>query len=119
MRKIALLLLLTFALGLPGCSRSFGSRDDAGGKIRVGIVFDIGGKDDKSFNAAAWEGVKRAKQDMPIQLRDVEPELVVGPGASELDEAIRAVHRVAGVAQRAVDFRAAAQLVVRIACIVA
>ena len=73
MRKIALLLLLTFALGLPGCSRSFGSRDDAGGKIRVGIVFDIGGKDDKSFNAAAWEGVKRAKQDMPIQLRDVEP----------------------------------------------
>jgi basic membrane protein A len=39
----------------------------------VGIVFDIGGKDDKSFNAAAWEGVKRAKDELDILLRDVEP----------------------------------------------
>ncbi len=42
-------------------------------KIHVGIVFDIGGKDDRSFNAAAWEGAKRAKNDSPIVLRDVEP----------------------------------------------
>src|SRR5918911_1427216 len=42
-------------------------------KIHVGIVFDIGGKDDRSFNAAAWEGVKRAAKDFPIVLRDVEP----------------------------------------------
>ncbi len=42
-------------------------------KIRVGIVFDIGGKNDRSFNAAAWEGVKRAKRDLPICLNDVEP----------------------------------------------
>ncbi len=44
-----------------------------GCQIRVGIVFDIGGKNDRSFNAAAWEGVKRAEQDMPICLYDVEP----------------------------------------------
>lgn len=44
-----------------------------GCKIRVGIVFDIGGKNDRSFNAAAWEGVKRAKQDLGICLNDVEP----------------------------------------------
>jgi basic membrane protein A len=43
------------------------------GKIKVGIVFDIGGKNDRSFNAAAWEGVKRAQQDLDITLRDVEP----------------------------------------------
>jgi basic membrane protein A len=42
-------------------------------KIHVGIVFDIGGKDDRSFNAAAWEGVKRAAQELPIVLRDIEP----------------------------------------------
>src|ERR687883_733230 len=42
-------------------------------KIHVGIVFDIGGKDDRSFNASAWEGVKRAAKDFPIVLRDVEP----------------------------------------------
>ena len=44
-----------------------------GCKTRVGIVFDIGGKNDRSFNAAAWEGVKRAKQDLGICLNDVEP----------------------------------------------
>lgn len=44
-----------------------------GCKIMVGIVFDIGGKNDRSFNAAAWEGVKRAEQDMDICLYDVEP----------------------------------------------
>ena len=27
----------------------------------AGIVFDIGGKDDRSFNAAAWNGVKCAE----------------------------------------------------------
>jgi basic membrane protein A len=43
------------------------------GKIKVGIVFDIGGKNDRSFNAAAWEGVRRAEKDMDITLRDVEP----------------------------------------------
>lgn len=42
-------------------------------QIKVGIVFDIGGKNDRSFNAAAWEGVKRAEQNLPICLYDVEP----------------------------------------------
>ncbi len=42
-------------------------------KIKVGIVFDIGGKNDRSFNAAAWEGVKRAEKELDIVLRDVEP----------------------------------------------
>ena len=42
-------------------------------KTQVGIVFDIGGKDDRSFNAAAWEGARRASQDLPILLRDIEP----------------------------------------------
>jgi len=75
MKKLALICLLAAALVAPGCSRALGSRDEAGGKKRVGIVFDIGGKDDKSFNAAAWEGVKRARATMPDQilLRDVEP----------------------------------------------
>src|SRR6266498_5423345 len=73
MRRIALVLLLATALALPACTSVLGKRDESGGKLRVGIVFDIGGKDDKSFNAAAWEGVKRAKQELGIFLRDVEP----------------------------------------------
>ncbi len=44
-----------------------------GCKIKVGIVFDIGGKNDRSFNAAAWKGVQEAERDFDICLYDVEP----------------------------------------------
>jgi basic membrane lipoprotein Med (substrate-binding protein (PBP1-ABC) superfamily) len=33
-----------------------------------GYRFDIGGKDDRSFNAAAYQGVLRAKKELPIIL---------------------------------------------------
>jgi basic membrane protein A and related proteins len=62
--------LLTILL-LSGCGGSSAAEDRS--KIHVGIVFDIGGKDDRSFNAAAWEGVQRAAKDLPIVLRDIEP----------------------------------------------
>lgn len=65
---ISLLAALLFATCNPAARNA-----REGDKVHVGIVFDIGGKDDRSFNAAAWEGVKRASQDLPIVLRDVEP----------------------------------------------
>jgi basic membrane protein A len=64
------LLLFSTSL-LAGCGGTAAADDHS--KIHVGIVFDIGGKDDRSFNAAAWEGVKRAAKDLPIVLRDIEP----------------------------------------------
>jgi len=73
MRKVYVLLAL-FVLGI--VSSSCVSKTEArreGCKIKVGIVFDIGGKNDRSFNAAAWEGVKRAEHDLNICLYDVEP----------------------------------------------
>jgi basic membrane protein A len=73
MKRISLVFILAMTLSLPACTGVIGKRDESGGKLRVGIVFDIGGKDDKSFNAAAWDGVKRAKDELGIFLRDVEP----------------------------------------------
>ncbi len=72
--KLALktLVFLAFSLYLISCDSSATSIEDKG-KIKVGIVFDIGGKNDRSFNAAAWQGVKRAEKDLDIVLRDVEP----------------------------------------------
>jgi basic membrane protein A and related proteins len=72
--RILISAVLVCALALSGTAcldegRSAEHRD----KVHVGIVFDIGGKDDRSFNAAAWEGVVRASKDFPIVLRDVEP----------------------------------------------
>src|SRR4030095_10021849 len=76
-------LSLCLAIFSSGCNSSYGADDKS--KIRVGIVFDIGGKDDRSFNAAAWAGGKCAetgtwpdgtscgKPALPIVLRDIEP----------------------------------------------
>src|SRR4029078_9645695 len=64
-------LVLLSSLLLSGCGGTSAAEDKS--KIKVGIVFDIGGKDDRSFNAAAWEGVQRAAKDLPIVLRDIEP----------------------------------------------
>lgn len=73
--KYKLLVLVTLlgliVIALTGCNDMSASQDSS--KIRVGIVFDIGGKDDRSFNAAAWQGVQRAAKDLPIILRDIEP----------------------------------------------
>jgi basic membrane protein A len=65
-------VLCALALVCVGCQPQSRAADDPS-KRHVGIVFDIGGKDDRSFNAAAWEGVKRAAKDLPIVVRDVEP----------------------------------------------
>jgi basic membrane protein A len=81
---LALLLLSLIALGGIACNNQSYAEEDKS-KVRVGIVFDIGGKDDRSFNAAAWAGVKCAetgkwpngqnceKQSLNIVLRDIEP----------------------------------------------
>jgi basic membrane protein A len=73
--KYPIAALLTLIVGamlfMSGCGESTAAEDKS--KIKVGIVFDIGGKDDRSFNAAAWQGVQRAAKDLPIVLRDIEP----------------------------------------------
>ncbi|MBX3299940.1 MAG: BMP family ABC transporter substrate-binding protein [Acidobacteria bacterium] len=69
---LALIFAAIGALATTSCHKQVEARRDHC-RIRVGIVFDIGGKNDRSFNAAAWEGVQRAERDLPICLYDVEP----------------------------------------------
>ena len=71
-RQLFALFIVAAMAVLAGCTAREEARRD-GCQIKVGIVFDIGGKNDRSFNAAAWEGVKRAEKDLPICLYDVEP----------------------------------------------
>jgi len=65
----ALLLMSTFALA----------------DIRVGMVFDAGGKNDRGFNQSAWEGAIKAKHELGIVLKDVEPS-----DSRAVEEAMRA-----------------------------
>jgi basic membrane protein A and related proteins len=41
--------------------------------IRVGMAFDAGGKNDKSFNQSAFEGAKRAAKQFGVEVKDFEP----------------------------------------------
>jgi basic membrane protein A len=45
---------------------------EPGKKIRVGLVLDKGGRDDKSFNAAAYQGAMEAQKKLGIDLKVVE-----------------------------------------------
>lgn len=41
-------------------------------QIKIGLVLDKGGKDDKSFNSAAYAGAKKAEKELGIELKYVE-----------------------------------------------
>ncbi len=71
--RTSLKLTILLALSLSALSCAQGPTSKADCSIRVGIVFDGGGKNDRSFNAAAWEGVTRAERNLPICLYDIEP----------------------------------------------
>jgi len=85
---LGVLFASVLALANAGCVDLAKAAGDPG-KPHVGIVFDSGGKDDRSFNAAAFRGVTRAAKDFPILLRDAEP----GDPAS-LEPAMRAFAEV-------------------------
>jgi basic membrane protein A and related proteins len=42
------------------------------GSIKVGLVLDKGGKDDKSFNSAAFAGATQAVKELGVELKDIE-----------------------------------------------
>lgn len=70
---LILSLMTMLLIGQAGCVTRDLAAENGNYRAKVGIVFDIGGKDDRSFNTAANLGMLRAKKDMPILLRDVEP----------------------------------------------
>ncbi len=53
-------------------------------QMRVGLVFDVGGRGDKSFNDAAYEGVFRARRELGVTVELLEPS-----GAEDREAALR------------------------------
>jgi basic membrane protein A len=72
-RPVILVLLAVMVTLLP--ARAASSRKSAGGKprARVGLVFDVGGRGDKSFNDAAYLGVSRAERELDVEASYLEP----------------------------------------------
>ncbi|MFC1513884.1 BMP family protein [candidate division KSB1 bacterium] len=81
--NIYILLFTAFFIILHiSCSSDSGINDPD--EFRVGIVFDEGGKGDMSFNANAWRGAMKAKDEFAITVKDVEP-----GDASMIEPAVR------------------------------
>lgn len=70
-------------LFLPGLSKEpTGSGPNA--NIHIGLVFDVGGRGDKSFNDAAYEGVSRAARELGVTTEIIEPS-----GSEDREAALR------------------------------
>ena len=76
MKKNIFLLLIVLFFMIPSCGKKDTTQNNTG-KFKVGLVFDVGGRGDKSCNDAAYRGVEKAKQELGIEFEYIEP----GPGA--------------------------------------
>ncbi|NTV06109.1 MAG: BMP family ABC transporter substrate-binding protein [Chlorobiaceae bacterium] len=87
-------LFLCFLCFLAGCSGQNKEKkvngDSSDGKLQIGLVFDVGGRGDKSFNDSAYNGLELAKAKHGINFLFIEPQ---GEGAD----------REAALRQMAVD----------------
>jgi basic membrane protein A len=58
---------------LPGRHPPAAAHDGPGAGMRVGLVFDVGGRGDKSFNDASYEGLRRAERELGVTAEILEP----------------------------------------------
>jgi basic membrane protein A len=68
MEKKCLLIFITMIVGLAGLS---GPARAAG--FKAAVIYDLGGKFDRSFNEAAYNGAQMFRQETGISYRDFEP----------------------------------------------
>lgn len=54
------------ALGIPAALPAQEAGPTPGKKIKVGLVFDVGGRGDKSFNDAAYAGLQKAQKELGV-----------------------------------------------------
>ena len=75
MRKLLLLVvaLLVAHVALLFVRPSGAAEPPSGDTIDVGVVFDLGGRGDKSFNDGAYLGAERAEEELGVQVRFIEP----------------------------------------------
>ncbi|NTW52472.1 MAG: BMP family ABC transporter substrate-binding protein [Chlorobiaceae bacterium] len=72
--SVGLMLLVILVSGCSGKAH----KTDSPGAYKVGLVFDVGGRGDKSFNDAAYNGLELAKKNLGIRFDYIEPQ---GEGA--------------------------------------
>ncbi|MHB1297728.1 MAG: BMP family lipoprotein [Gemmatimonadaceae bacterium] len=124
MRKLLILVgaLLVAHVALLFVSPAGAERIPEGDALQVGVVFDMGGRGDKSFNDGAYIGAMRAARELGARVRFVEPgegsdreaglrllaaegmDLVIGVGFIFTDDITVLAREYPGVAFACVDY---------------
>lgn len=84
MRRYIFLFVLVSVLSLFFCTGKRAGKKE--GKLTVGLVFDVGGRGDKSFNDAAYNGLIRARDSLGIEFQYIEPS---GAGGGDREAGLR------------------------------
>src|SRR5579871_1942342 len=124
MRKLSAFIgvLLAVHVALLFVRPSAAAPPPGAGGLQIGIVFDLGGRGDKSFNDGAYTGAERAAKELGARIRYVEPgegsdreaglrllaaegmKLVIGVGFIFTDDLTALAQEYPGVAFAGVDF---------------
>ena len=73
-KKLAALSLsvVMSASMLVGCGTTSTEESSPAADIKIGMVADLGGINDESFNQSAWEGLQQAEKDFGIEIKVIE-----------------------------------------------
>lgn len=72
MKKTASIIsvtVLAFSLALAGCGKAPTAQTAGETTLKVGLVPDIGGVNDNSFNQSAWEGLEKVGKEKGLEVR--------------------------------------------------
>jgi basic membrane protein A len=73
-KKNILIIAVLFTAILFSCKKSENKNETSvPGTLKVGLVFDVGGRGDKSFNDAAYNGLEKAKKDFGVDFEVIDP----------------------------------------------
>jgi basic membrane protein A len=72
-KLVVIAVLVVLNVGLMAIGAGLGGERQCQADVCVGLVFDVGGLGDKSFNDAAHRGLVRAEKELGIGFRYVEP----------------------------------------------
>jgi basic membrane protein A len=72
MRKSLFALLAVLVIASLALSACGGATGGTGGKLKVGLVTDVGGVNDKSFNQSAWAGTQKGASEFGFDAKYIE-----------------------------------------------
>lgn len=124
MRKLLILVvvLLVAHVALLFVHPTGAAQPASGDAVEVGVVFDLGGRGDKSFNDGAYLGAERAEKELGVRVRFIEPgegsdresglrllaaegmDLVIGVGFIFTDDLTQLAREYPGTQFAGVDF---------------